>query len=43
VAVELESIFQAYGGLKTFAETLCHQHWLLVLMADGLGTEVILV
>ena len=43
VAAELESISQAYGGLSTFAETLCCQHWLLLLMADGLGTEVVFV
>lgn len=40
VAAELESISQAFGGLGTFAESLCHQHWLLLLVADGLGAEV---
>lgn len=42
MAAELESISQAYGGLSTFAETLCHQHWLLLLVADVWGQRQLL-
>lgn len=38
-----EHLLSLWWSFSTFAETLCCQHWLLLHVADGLGTEVVFV